>query len=186
MKKVLFVGVLLNLLLCSTINAQKWGITTNALYWATSTPNIGVEYAFHSRMSLAASASYNPFTFGNNHKLKHVLGQIEYRYWLNSSFKGHFFGVHAQGGVFNFSGLPLTNTMRDYRFEGNAYGGGFTYGYQWTINQRFRIGAEIGLGYLYLDYDKFYCPTCGERIDHYRNNYLGPTKAAVSLVYLLK
>ena len=35
-------------------------------------------------------------------------------------------------------------------------------------------------------YDKFYCPTCGERVDHYRTGYVGPTKVGVSIIYLLK
>ena len=117
--------------------------------------------------------------------MKHWLVQPEFRYWLSESFKGHFFGAHLSGGIYNFGNLPF-GSMEDYRYEGNLFGGGFTYGYQWIISNRVNIGAEVGLGYLHMDYNKFYCPTCGERIDHYRSNYFGPTKIAVSIIYLLK
>lgn len=125
------------------------------------------------------------FTYAKNRKMKHLAGQLEYRYWLSDVFKGHYLGVHATGGIFNFGNLPL-GILKDYRLEGQLYGGGLTYGYQWIISNRVNIGVDIGLGYLYVDYDKFYCPTCGERVDHYRTNYLGPTKVGVSIIYLLK
>ena len=56
MKKVLCtLGVVVALLLAFPCmgRAQQWGLTTNGLYWATATPNVGVEYAFSSKMSVA-------------------------------------------------------------------------------------------------------------------------------------
>lgn len=178
-------AVSLTLFICVTkANAQQWGISTNGLYWATTTPNIGVEYSFNKNMSASLNLNYNPFTFANNRKLKHLLVQPEYRYWLSEAFKGHYVGAHLMWGQFNFSGLPLSDAMRDYRYEGDFYGGGLTYGYQWLIGNRLNLGAEIGFGYLSFAYDKFYCQTCGERIDHYKSNYFGPTKIGVNLIYL--
>lgn len=165
--------------------AQQWAISTDGLYWMTATPNVGVEYSFHKKMTVAVSGSYNPFTFKNNRKMKHWLVQGEYRYWLSESFKGHYLGAHISGGSFNFGNLPV-GALKNYRFEGDAYGGGFTYGYQWLVSNRVNIGAEIGLGYARLSYAKFYCPTCGERVDSYKSNYFGPTKIGVSIIYLLK
>lgn len=165
--------------------AQKWGVSTNTLYWATVTPNVGIEYSFHRQMSAAVNISYNPFTFSENRKWKHALGVVEYRYWLSESFKGHYAGMHLTAGVFNLGNLPF-GSLKEHRFEGNLYGGGFTYGYQWNIGSRINIGADIGLGYFRMDYNKFYCPTCGDKIDHYNTNYFGPTKIGVSLIYFIK
>lgn len=165
-------------------DAQQWAVSTNGLYWLTATPNIGLEYSFHKKMSAAVSLSYNPFTFAKNRKWKHLLFQPEYRYWVNEAFKGHYFGAHFTYALFNFSGLPLSDSMRDYRYEGDAYGAGLTYGYQWSVGKRLNLGAEIGFGYLSFKYDKFYCQTCGERIEHYKSSYFGPTKAGVNLIYL--
>lgn len=51
--------------------------------------------------------------------MKHLAGQLEYRYWLSDVFKGHYLGVHATGGIFNFGNLPL-GILKDYRLEGNC------------------------------------------------------------------
>lgn len=186
MKKLLSIFCLVvGLLLSGTANAQQWGVTTNGLYWLTATPNLGVEVSVHPKMTLAASLQYNPFTYKNNRKMKHLLGQFEYRYWLSETFKGHYFGAHTINGMYNFGNLPF-GSLKNYRYEGNLFGGGFTYGYQWILNSRLNIGADIGFGYFYMDYQKFYCPTCGEKIERYHTNYLGPTKVGISLIYLLK
>lgn len=177
---------LLSLLIYATkAEAQQWAVNTNGLYWLTATPNVGLEYGFHRNLSVALHANYNPFTFKDNRKMKHWLVQPEFRYWLSETYKGHFFGIHALASTYNFGNLPF-GSLKDYRYEGNLFGGGFTYGHQWIVSNRVNIGAEFGLGYLHLDYNKYYCPTCGERIDHYRSNYFGPTKVAVSIIYLLK
>lgn len=174
------------LFLAQTAHSQQWGLTTNGLYWATGTPNLGVEYSFNKKTSATLTANYNPFTFARNRKLKHWLVQPEFRYWISEAYKGHFLGVHLMGGSFNFSGLPLSDAMRDHRYEGDFAGGGLTYGYQWLISNRLNLGLELGLGYLRLDYNKFFCETCGDRLEHKTKNYFGPTKAAVTLIYLLK
>lgn len=181
-----FIAVLLLFnLLPQGLRAQQIGITTNALYWLTVTPNAGVEYAFNRQMSLAGQVQYNPFTFKDNRKWKHWLVQPEYRYWFSEAFKGHYLGGHLSVGGYNFGNLPFGG-MKEYRYQGYLYGTGFSYGYQWIVGNRVNIGAEIGFGYWYMDYDKFYCETCGERIEHYRSHYFGPTKLGVHVIYLLK
>lgn len=182
---VVFIMLLFLFAHATKADAQKIAVNTNGIYWLTATPNIGLEYGFQKRFSVAINANLNVFTFKDNKKMKHWLVQPEFRYWLSESFKGHFFGAHISGGVYNFGNLPF-GSMKDFRYEGNLLGGGFTYGYQWIISNRLNIGAELGLGYLHLDYNKFYCPTCGKRVDHFRSNYFGPTKIALNIIYLLK
>ena len=46
--------------------------------------------------------------------------------------------------------------------------------------------AELGGGYVYFDYDKFQCAECGTRVADTHKNYWGVTKAAISLIYVLK
>ena len=44
---------------------------------------------------------------------------------------------------------------------------------------------EEGVGYAYTRYDRFRCAGCGKRIETDRpHHYVGPTKAAVNLVYV--
>ena len=45
---------------------------------------------------------------------------------------------------------------------------------------------QLGLGYNWIHYDKFECVRCGDKVGEGTANYLGPTKAAISLVYTIK
>lgn len=177
------------ILLCLSISflcmrAQTIGVKTNLLYDATTTFNLGVEFALSPKVTLDLSGNYNPWTFSENKKLKHWLAQPEVRYWLCEKFNGHFFGLHALAGEFNMGGIKLFG-MEDYRYEGFAYGAGLSYGYQWIINRRWSLEASLGLGYVYLDYDKFNCEKCGEKIGESTKHFVGPTKAAISLIYII-
>ena len=174
--------------------AQKIGIKTNLLYGAyTCTPNLGIELGISSRSTLELNGSYNWFTSNNvtsNKKLVHWLGVGEYRYWTCERFNGHFWGIHVLGTQYNSAGhkLPLLfgSDSKQFRYEGFGVGGGLSYGYHFFLGNRWSMEANIGVGYIRLHYDKFRCETCGEKIKTENRNYFGPTKAAISLVYLIK
>lgn len=171
--------------------SQNIGLKTNALYWATTTPNIGVEVAVGRKLTLDITGGYNPWEFGNNKKFKHWAAQSELRYWLCDTFEGHFFGIHAQGGEFNIGRIDLPNFIfgsdsGDHRYQGFFVGGGISYGYQWILSPRWNLEANIGLGYNYIKYDKFEPCDCGERLESKSSNYFGPTKIGLSIIYLIK
>ena len=56
----------------------KFAIKTNALYWATSTPNLGFEVGLAKKLTLDISGNYNPWKFGDERQIKHWLVQPEY------------------------------------------------------------------------------------------------------------
>ena len=86
--------LLVSALFITPASAQDWRLKTNLAYWATTTPNIGVEKRLSDHWSLDLSTGWNPFTFRKNKKLKHIAVQTEMRYWLDSPFLGHFFGAN--------------------------------------------------------------------------------------------
>lgn len=171
--------------------AQHVAVKTNLLYDATSTFNLGVETRLGKRVTLDLSGNYNPWTYDNNKKFKHWMVQPELRMWSCEAFNGQFFGVHAHYASFNVGGMgPLGTTpkfLKNYRYEGWAAGAGISYGWQWTLSPHWGLEAEIGVGYAYIDYDKYRCYNCGKLLEPDKvKHYLGPTKAAVSLIYLIK
>lgn len=112
------------------------GIKTNLLYGGvTFTPNLGVEVGLGKQTTLNIAAEYNPWNVnGNsarNKKLAHFIVQPEFRYLLRERFNEHFFGVHALYLEYNISEheLPMLfgKVFKNYRFQGNAYGGGISY-----------------------------------------------------------
>ena len=162
-----------------------WAVKTNVLYWATITPNLGMEFGLGKKVSLDISGNYNPWTFSNNKKLKHWLVQPEIRFWMCERFNGHFFGVHGHYAEYNAGGIKMFG-LKDHRYEGNLYGGGISYGYQWIIGKYWNLEVTVGVGYAHLKYDKYESETCGRYIGEYKNNYFGPTKAGVTLMYFFK
>ena len=74
--------------------------------------------------------------------------------------------------------------LKDHRFKGHFYGFGVSYGYQWILGKHWNLEGNIGIGYARVKYEQFECKTCGEKVKEGHKNYVGPTKAAVSLIYL--
>ena len=163
----------------------KFAIKTNALYWATTTANLGFEVGLSKKLTLDVSGNYNPWEFSNNKQIKHWLVQPELRYWLCERFYGHFFGLHAHYAEANVSNLNIFG-LGDYRYQGNIYGAGISYGYQWILNKRWSMEATVGVGYARLNFDKYICGTCGSKIGKEHKNYFGPTKIALSIIYVIK
>jgi len=189
---------LVSLLLTTSVYSQDYAVKSNLLYDATGSMNVGFEFGLGRKTTLDLSVNYNPWTIneGNNRKIKHILIQPEFRYWNCGRFSRHFFGVHLHyayynmgaGGNWLIDGFQSISSasgdnIADYRYEGWLAGGGFSYGYHWIIANRWSLEASLGLGYAYMDYDKYECATCGDFVAKDSKHYFGPTKAGLSLIY---
>ena len=175
----------------SSALAQQVALKTNLLYDATATPNIGMEICVGKKHSLQAFYGLNPWKFGHGddrNYVKHWIVNPEWRYWFCHRFNGSFVGIHAFGGQYNAANVTMPlgwwDELKDPRFEGWFAGGGVSYGYQWVMTKHWNFEAAIGVGAAYIDYGKFQCGTCGKKIEDGHKIYVGPTKAALSLLYL--
>lgn len=187
MKKVIF--ILISLIWSMSSYSQKVAIKNNLLYDATLTPNLGLEFGLSPKSTLDINAGYNPFTFSKGKRLKHWAVQPEYRLWNCEKFNGSFWGFHLHGGQFSVAGLKLPfgmfPTLEDHRYEGFFVGGGVSFGYQWMLSKRWNLEASLGAGYAYIDYDKYRCNDCGPKLKSGHYNYFGPTKATISIIYII-
>lgn len=169
-------------------DAQNLALKTNILYWSTTTPNIGAEMSIAKKHSVQLFYGLNPWKSSEGKSLRHWVLQPEYRYWFCESFNGWFLGAHLMGGQFNVGNVDLPfsfwNDLKDHRYEGWYAGGGVSVGYQWMFSRHWNFEASIGLGYDYIQYKKYKCGNCGEKIKSSHKHYLGPTKAALSLLYI--
>lgn len=166
-----------------TTTSPAFAVKTNLLYDLTSTINLGLEFRVGSRYTLDISGNYNPWTFRDHKKIKHFLVQPEFRVWTCEPFARHFFGLHGIYGQYNIGRIL---NMGDKRYQGDAYGVGISYGYQWYLAPRWNLEATIGVGYVYLDYKTYECGQCGQAIAHDTKHYFGPTKVGISLLYIIK
>ncbi len=192
-KRIIRLIVVIMGLSVGKVSAQGIALKTNALYWGTTTPNLGIEVTLAPKWTLDLSGGYNPWTFSDNKKWKHWLVQPELRYWLCEKMGGHFLGLHIHGGQYNIgkvnTDFKLFGTdfskFKDFRFEGWFIGAGIAYGYAWMLSKHWNLETEIGLGYSYTRYDRYQCPECGSKLeDGKKHHYLGPTKAAINIVYV--
>lgn len=167
-------------------------LKTNLLYGiGTLTPNLSAEIRLGQRSTLELTGSYNPWNLNgkeaDNKKIVHWIAQAEYRYWLCENFNGHFFGIHPFYWQYNVGGYEIPLLFeKEYRSEGNAYGAGLSYGYHWMLSKKFGIEFNAGFGMAFMRYDKYGCDKCSIKTGEYKKTYFGPTKLAVSLVYILK
>ncbi|MCM1033547.1 MAG: DUF3575 domain-containing protein [Odoribacter sp.] len=179
-------------ILALTAGAQTVSIKSNLLYDAALSPNLGIEVGVAPKWSIDLSGNFNNWNV-SGHQWKHWFIQPEARYWLCERFGGHFLAAHAIAGEYNFGNLDNSFKMlgsdfsglSDKRYQGWSAGLGIGYGYTWMLSKHWSIEAEIAVGWIYTRYDVYPCATCGTKLESNRaHNYVGPTKAAVNLIYV--
>lgn len=172
--------------------AQDVAVKTNLFADAFLSPNLGMEIGLAPKWSLDVSGQFNAWTLSHDRRWKHWLVQPEARYWLCTALGGHFLGFHALTGQYNVghidAGFKFLGTdfshFKGHRYQGWFGGLGVAYGYSWLLGKHWNLEAELGFGWAYTRFDRFECAGCGRRSGKGHHNYVGPTKAAVNLVYV--
>jgi len=170
-------------------------IRTNMLYDLLAVPNIGVEFYLGKGWSVVANWMYGWWKTDRRHWYWRTYGgDIAVRRWFGRAAKekpltGHHLGVYGQiftydfetGGRGYMGGKP-GGTILDKM----NYAVGVEYGYSRPIAQRLNIDFTIGLGYWGGTYHE-YRPIDGCYVWQAtkRRKWFGPTKAEVSLVWLI-
>jgi long-subunit fatty acid transport protein len=160
-------------------------LNTNLLYDVTTNLNLGVEFKLADKFTLKLPVTYNPFTFKDDRKTLFILVQPELRWWLCESFSGHFLGLHAHYATYDVAGVGNKHT-KDYRYDGELYGGGISYGYHFYLAPRWILEASVGAGYAYLEYDKYKFKDDKTFIGSEHKNYVGLTELGISISYIIK
>lgn len=171
--------------------AQKkpWyaGVKTNMLYDALLVPNGGLEIYLGKNWSIDAYWMYAWWKSDRVHNYWRIYGgDVELRKWLGSAAKrkpltGHHIGAYAQIVTYDFE-----LGGRGYLADRWSYAAGMSYGYSLPVAKRLNIDFSIGLGYMGGEY-KEYLPQDGHYVwqSTKRRHWLGPTKAEISLVWLI-
>lgn len=182
----LFVG------LGNRVTAQDFALKSNLVADGLMNINLGAEVGIAPRWTIDVSGEFNGWTLSHGRRWKHWAVQPEGRYWFCDRFAGHFVGIHAHGGQYNIGGFDgkynLFGTdarkLKNSRYEGWFVGAGVAYGYAWILGRHWNLEGEIGVGYSYTHFDRYRCAGCGKKLENNKShNYVGPTKAAVNLVY---
>ena len=193
MKKKFFALILALISITGISSAQKAALKTNLFTDSFLSPNLGVEIGLAPKWTLDIPVELNAWTLSHDRNWRHLSAQPEARYWFCERFAGNFIGVHVHGGWFNVGGISMDfkflgtdfSLLKNNRFQGWFAGAGIAYGYLWILSKHWNLEAEIGIGWSYTRFDRFRCEGCGTKLEEDKShNYYGPTKAALSLVYL--
>lgn len=168
--------------------AQKVALKANVLNYAMASLNLEPEVAVGKKSTMVLGVTYNPWTFSDNKKWRHLRVQPEYRYWLCRPFGGHFLGLHASYTRFNMGNvdLPILPVLENNRIQGNEWAVGIGYGYHWILSSHWSMEAEVGVGYSHADFDRYECQKCGDRLETRHTNRFAPTKLALSFIYVIR
>ena len=171
----------------SRCKSYHWAIKTNALYDLLLVPNIGVEFGFGKNWSVGANWMYAWWSNrGKNDFWRIYGGDVEVRRWFGKKaaekpLQGHHLGVYGQLLTYDFE-------LGDRGYMGGKwnYTFGVSYGYSLPIAKRLNLDFTLGIGYWGGRY-KEYLPVEGHYVWQSTKNrrWFGPTKAEVSLVWLL-
>jgi hypothetical protein len=172
----------------------RFAAKTNLLYGlGTLTPNIAAEVALAPKWTLEAAYSTNPWNWRApgkdvpSRKLLHGIARVEGRYWLCERFSGHFIGVHALYSEFNVSGwdIPLL-FEKEYRYHGNAWGGGVAWGYDLPLGRSWNLELTAGVGVYRMNYKRYSCVVCSEEFTPIKKTWVGPSRLGITIEFLIK
>lgn len=170
-------------------------LRTNMLYDVAAVPNIGVEFYLGGNISVGANWQYAWWKTDRKHRYWRAYGgDVNVRWWFGSAahgkpLTGHHLGVYGQvltydfewGGKGCLGGKP-GGTLWDKM----NWGVGLEYGYSLPVAKRFNIDFTLGVGYLTGEYQE-YRPVDGCYVWQAtkQRHWFGPTKAEISLVWLI-
>lgn len=162
-------------------------IKTSLLHDALLIPHVGAEIAIGCKWSVGAQWWHSWWWSDRTHWYHRTYGgDLELRYWPDVArgkkpFTGHHFGLY--GGILTYD---FEWGARGYLADRWSFFGGLSYGYSLPISRRMNLDFTIGLGYLggiykeYLPKDDCYVWQATKN-----RQWIGPTKAEVSLVWLI-
>lgn len=164
-------------------------VGTNMLYDAALIPNICVGVKIADRVVLSADWMYARW---NNHDKRRYWriygGDIEVRCRIGAQPKGsplggHYLGAYGSLACYDFqTGRNHTGVLSD-KYN---YAVGVSYTYSLPVAAHFNIDFSLGVGYLWGRYKKHRpIDDCDVWLSTHRMRRFGPTRAAVSLVWLI-
>ena len=170
--------VLAVFLMSMSAYSQKIAIKTNAVEWATLSPNISAEFVVSPNMSLDLSASFNEWIPVSGMKFDHLKIQPEVRYWFQRPMAQHFLGC-------TLLAIDYDMLYKGVCHRGQAVGGGFTYGYDFVLAKRWNLELTAGIGAIYRFEKKYDEGTPRPESNNTKGWCVVPIKLGVTVSYVI-
>lgn len=169
-------------------------LKTNLLMDALLVPNIGAEVYLGNDISLSTNWHYAWWNT-NSWYWRTYGGEVAVRKWFgkrvaDTPLAGHHVGVYAQALTYDFLVFGNKGYMSgepgQTLFDRANYAVGIEYGYSLPIAHRLHLDFVLGIGYQGGKYNEYLIQDdCYVWQARKNRGFVGPTKAEVSLVWLL-
>ena len=169
-------------------------VKTNALMDALLVPNLGAEFYLGKGYSVSANWHYAWWntagwfwrTYGGEAAVRKWLGKVAKAKQLS----GHHLGMYGQILTYDFLAFGSKGYMSggpgDRLADNPSYAVGVEYGYSHPIARRLNIDFVLGVGYQGGTYNEYRrMDNCYVWQAYKKRQFFGPTKAEVSLVWLI-
>jgi hypothetical protein len=167
-------------------------LKTNLFFDLYTAVNVEAEVPIGKRWSLAGEWIFPWWLLEKKQiALQAGIATLEMRHWLGNRntlqpLNGWFLGAHGGWGYYDLE-------WKKEGYQGELWYGGLSGGYAHSINKNgnLRLEYSLGLGYMYSDYTKYVPQKDGNGGWHLirqkmaERNYFGPTRAKVSLMWML-
>ncbi len=176
--------------------ASCQAIKTNIPFLAIGAPNIGAEFTISRKLSISGDIMKISYLYKTKEEVFNSLsGGVELRYYVNpkyyytnNMYDGFYIGPYVLAGNYNVGFARNSDPSKNFRYHGRGVSAGASIGYKLHLADRFKLDFNICLGYAHLNHDKYHLG--GENVNFplevkLTKQWLGPTKAGISLVYNL-
>lgn len=164
-------------------------LTTNMLYDAALVPNIGVGMSVTDRITVMADWMCAWWSNRDKRRYWRIYGgDIEARYRIgkrsgHSPLAGHHVGVYCSMACYDFQAGRSHKGVLSDKYN---YAMGVSYTYSMPVATRLNIDFSLGIGYLWGSYKKHIpIDDCDVWLSTHKMGWFGPTRAEVSLVWLI-
>ncbi|MDR0892091.1 MAG: DUF3575 domain-containing protein, partial [Mediterranea sp.] len=173
----------------------QWFVKSNLLYDMALLPNLGIEARFAPRWSVVVEGYWSWWQTRQPNYWSHriqVVG-LELRHRLGASAErvplaGHHLGLYVMYGTYDLR--LFTHSLQGMGYLSNSsYSSGLTYSYIFAMGRRLGLELGLGIGYwggTYYEYNRSLCTDCYPQRARKQRHYIGPTRAAVSLIYQVR
>ena len=176
-RKILFIMTLF--IIITTAKAQFYSARTNLVGLATGNINLELSMTLNRDWTAHIPVQYNPFVLNNNRQFRNLTAMPGVRYWFQESYINNFIGMYAVASRYHFGQI-----WDDKRYDGQAYGVGFSYGKSYQLSTRWNFEWELGAGVVWSEFEKYKCKKCGQKLGKENGIYLVPTRIAANIIYL--
>lgn len=162
-------------------------VSTNLLYDAVLVPNVGLEFNIWDNWTLSLNGMWAWWTAEKVSWFWRVYGgEVAVRKYFGRraavrSMTGHHAGLYGQALSYDLEAGHFGRMSPNL-----TVGGGIEYGYSFPVSNALNIDLSVGIGYLGGQFYEYV-----ENEGHYvwratvQQRWFGPTKAGVSLVWLI-